>query len=318
MAMKLVFLYPLLLAPLLLCPPSFGLDFQVSLSAAEVLPQAPVGLQVVAIPEGTESGFHAAYIMTTDLKVALARGDGSAIPVSREGDTACDSEPDRLWTIQFADSTTWLRDYPLSQWASTNLPAGDYKIIVQLHSVAVARQAIGMAETLPFSPPKRWEIPLRISTPNDARVRALYEEIWSEAKALQPLTTASDVAIRQKFLLDTLTFSQEAAATPVQLRMFRGEIDLLLSPGLTLCQLLTVANTFIARPSPEVARYLTDWLGEDIQFAEGSTKQAMTDLVLWVLFEMQEKGGPEIGAITEATLSQFSKPAYPLRPQGLD
>lgn len=161
-----------------------------------------------------------------------------------------------------------------------------------------------------FSPPLRLRFPITVRNSDDETVRGVYQKLLADAST--PIgDTEHQAAISRA--VESLVYSDEPLALQSQLELLSGGVEMW-STTFKICHSVDLVVNLIDRNTPEVAEGLLKVL-EKLEAGKCpvrlDTREVLSEVIVWAIHEMHERGDPEVVAITEPIVQSYPKPADP-------
>lgn len=244
------------------------------------------------------------------VEITLIDGSGGLIPCTPRVHNPCTAKS--FGPAKVEESGTFEVLLPFGYWCNTELPAGEYELIVRVSALSVLKKGISRAENIQLDEPVESRVQLQIEQGDVEQIAEQYQALLDAAlNPLQPRTGSEARYVRAlaTHMIDLLSFTQSEMALNAQLSLLRGEI-----PGTTYCQVYDVVMDYLDRDDPKIAHGLVE-VFEGMKMEKTSWDVAHArlyeSLYLWVIHEMHARGDVRVVAVTDALVKAYPKPNAP-------
>lgn len=261
-----------------------------------------------------ENSVKSVFVNNDNISVRIVNSSGAVIEVSENRPWRCSQNPRFLWLATLSgDPVLDTRRYlVLNEWCSTDLPPGDYSVEVTLSRLGIVKVGKVESEGKNLGPPLTFVLPLAVLATDDDAVCNEFAQLLAEAS--KPAAGAEYEKHKEiARAIEMIVYSREPLALPAQLELLSGRVEMW-STTFVFCHAVDLLIYLIDQNNTDVAKGLVKAL-DDLHAAkypnDSSTRHLLSELVVWAIHEMHERGGPEVMRITEPIVQALPKPRDP-------
>ena len=290
-----------------------GFEFTLTAASGSVRTGAPFGMELsVHVNPKMAPPVRAIFVNNDHIHFRIKDAAGKIVSESKPWNWRCNRVPRYEWMAEVSEATGWSakRYLVLNEWCSTDLPPGKYRAECEISEVGPVRVGeVSSVRTFP-KPPIALTFTFEVLSKNDDEVGKEYQRLLQAASA-PPTTVEQQVELARN--VELIVYAHEPQALQAQLALLSGAVPLY-KTVLNECNAIDLADYLAKQNGVVVAQGLMTAL-DNLNSAKyemlPDTRDRLTDLVVWAIYELHEHGGADIIALTTPVVQACPKPRDP-------